>query len=118
MHLLEDNIIILLRKILALAAPNHFEATEDTTMALIMEKLIETDIFLFDVVNDFLFPLTSLLEINNHPNDSQYSKETIDSLTLLLITNTAILKKECKSLHINIDYELEQIYNNGNIIEK
>jgi len=113
MNKAEDNIIILLRKILALIAPNIFDATEDTNISILLDKLSEADIYIYDVVNDLIESLKAkdLFEINS-------DKEKSNNYLTNLSQTTTILKNECRSKHINIDYELDQILNNGNIIEE
>jgi hypothetical protein len=109
----EDNTIILLRKILALIAPKEFDPTEDTETNILLDKLSEADVFIYDVVNDFIdsIKVRDLLEL--HSID-----EISDNYLTNLNQTTRVLKNECKSKHINIDYELEQILNNGNIIKE
>jgi len=111
MSRVEDNIIILLRKILALIAPEEFEPTEDTETNILLEKLSEADVFLYDVINDFIesLKIRDLLQPNS--NEVTFNNYLAD-----LNQTTIILKNECKSKHINIDYELDQILNNGNTI--
>ena len=112
----KDYIIILLRKVFALFKPDSFDATEDTSKEIIMEKLELINIFLFDVVKDFLssFEAAILLEQEQSTNNKNESNIVMSELK----NNIKILQEECKSYHINIDYELEQLLNNGNIIEE
>ncbi len=114
----ENYIVILLRKILALAAPHYFDATEDTYRDILLEKISETDIFLYDVIRDFLSLLNNNDRTYKDGNNNDIIQETNNSSDIEFKNSISILEKECKSLHINIDYELEQLLNNGNIIEE
>jgi len=114
----EDYLIILLRKIYALAAPEDFDATEDTTEEIIMEGLMDIDPFLSDVLIDFISSLKTVILTKKEELSNQVSNKAIESVVKKLKSNITILKNECKSQHININYELEQLLYNGNIIEE
>ena len=114
----EDYVVILLRKILALTAPDYFDATDDTYREALLEKIEETDIFLYDVVKDFILSFDNESVSTEDSNNSEDAKEISDFYEIDFNNKLSILRKECKSLHINIDYELEQLINNGNTIEK
>ena len=117
----EDNIIILLRKIVALAIPKSFEATEDTYRLALMEKLKFQRRDLFLACDDFIITYESRdfvkndLQLKLNAKDiwlSQY--EMFDNV---LEDRKETLIKECKTYHINIDYELNKLLNNGNTSE-
>jgi len=114
----EDYIIILLRKIYALSAPDDFDAIEDTTENIIMEGLMSIDPFLYDVLKDFISSLKTVIVTKKEQQSNQTNNSVIDSVVKELKSNVTILRNECKNQHININYELEQLLNNGNIIEE
>jgi len=109
----EDNIVILLRKIIALALPDYFEATEDTNRKVIMEKIKYHNKELFDIINDFMIAFESHHFIIS---DYQLKLKAADiwKSQLQMFRETLNIRKEslvntCKDLHINIDYELENL---------
>ena len=111
----EENIIILLRKILALAFPDDFEATEDTNRKAILIKLQNLNSDLHKTINEFLIAFESHHFIMS---DYQLKLKAADvwKTQLQMFRDTLALKKEnlikaCKNLHINIDYELENLMN-------
>ncbi|RLD41532.1 MAG: hypothetical protein DRI86_13165 [Bacteroidetes bacterium] len=114
----KDYLIILLRKIYALSAPGDFDATEDTSEEILMDGLFNIDPFFYDVLKDFVSSLKTVIVTKKEQHSNQANNSAIDSIVKELKTNITILKNECKSQHINIDYELEQLLNNGNIIEE
>jgi hypothetical protein len=83
-----------------------------------MEGLMIIDPFLYDILRDFISSLKTVILTKKEYLNNQASKNTIDSTVEELKSNITILKNECKSQHININYELEQLLNNGNIIEE
>ncbi len=114
----EDDIIILLRKIVAMAIPKSFEATEDTYRLALMDKLKFQHKNLFIICNDFIkaFELRDLffedqqLKINNEGEwHLQYEK-----LDIVFKEQIKSLLQECKLQHINIEYELNKLLENGN----
>ena len=114
----EDDIIILLRKIVAMAISKSFEATEDTYRLTLMEKLKFEHKSLFIVCNDFIkaFELRYLffedkqLKIKNE-DEWQLQYEKLDKV---FKEQEKSLLQECKLQHINIDYELNKLIENGN----
>ena len=117
----EDNLIILLRKIVALAIPKSFEATEDTYRLILMEKLKFQRKDLFLVCEDFIMAYESrdfilkdtLLKLNAQEiwlSQRNMFEKVLEDRKLSLL-------KECKKHHININYELNKILKDGNINE-
>lgn len=111
----EDNKVILLRKIIALALPDYFDATTDTNTKAILNKIEYHNKKLFDIVTDFLIAYESHHFIIS---DYQLKLKAADvwKSQLQIFRETLNLKKEslinnCKDLNINIDYELENLLN-------
>ncbi len=111
----EDNIIILLRKIVALSVPEDFEATQDTTIDILLNKLSLQKEELFLVCDSFI----NTYEIHETvDNDIKLKSDSIDNwkskydvVNSKLIACKESLIKECKKYHINIDYELNKLLN-------
>jgi hypothetical protein len=109
----ENNIVILLRKIIALAFPDNFEATEDTNRKVILDKIQEYDSDLYSIVNEFLIAFESHHFIIS---DYQLKLKAADVWQSQLQMFRELLEKRkqslivaCKEKSINIDYELENL---------
>ncbi len=111
----ENNIVILLRKIIALALPNYFDATEDTYRRAILDKIKYHNKDLYDTVNDFLIAYESHQFIISD-YQLKLKAEDIWKSQLQMFRETLNKRKEslilvCKELHIDIDYELSNLLN-------
>lgn len=111
----EDNIVILLRKIVALTLPDYFEAIEDTSRKVILDKIKFFNLELYDVISYFLIAYDS-----HHFIISDYQLKLkapdIWKSQLQMFKETLSKRKDnlilaCNDLHINIDYELENLLN-------
>ncbi len=110
MSITEDNIIILLRKIEALALPKIFEATEDTYREVILNKLEDNAFDLFTACDNFILELDILSKLTNSEGDKLSSLQEQENITNSIFAYKEELKKECKKNHINIDYELHKLF--------
>ncbi len=115
MYSSEDNIIILLRKIVALSVPKDFEATQDISIDILLNKLSLLKEELFLVCDSFINTYEISETINN---DIKLKSVSIDNWKLKyedinnkLFNCKETLIKECKKNHINIDYELNKLLN-------
>ncbi len=111
----EDNIIILLRKILALAFPDNFEATDDTNRKVVLNKFQEYDTDLYNIINEFLIAFESYnfiisdYQLKLKADDIWHNQ--LDMFKNILEKRKTNLILACKEKSINIDYELENLLN-------
>ncbi|MCK5846863.1 MAG: hypothetical protein KAG84_05455 [Bacteroidales bacterium] len=111
----EDDIVILLRKIVALSIPSYFEATEDLFREILLDKLKLQKKDLFQVCNDFIIAIDSMGIIRNDfmlkTDDEKKWIDKNNELNIELSDCTKSLIIECKKNHITIDYELNKLLN-------
>ena len=117
MSIYENDIIILLRKIVAISIPDSFEATEDTNRIILLDKLKFESQKLFKVVDDFILAFESRefirsdyqLKLKAHDIwQMQY-----DMFNKTLEDRQSSLLHVCKEEHIDISYELSKILDDG-----
>ncbi len=117
MSIYEDDIIILLRKMVAISIPDSFEATEDTYRIALLDKLKTQRPELFKIVDDFIIAFESRefirsdyqLKLKAHDIwQMQY-----DMFNKTLDNRQASLLAACKEEHIDISYELSKLLDDG-----
>lgn len=113
----EEDIIILLRKIVAISIPDSFEATEDTNRITLYDKLKIHHEKLFNAVDAFILAFESRefirsdyqLKLKAHDiwqmQYDMFNKTLDDKQTTFL--------QICKDEHIDISYELSKILDDG-----
>ncbi len=117
MSIYENDIIILLRKVVAISLPDSFEATEDTNRIVLLDKLKNLHQELFTAIDSFILAFESRefirsdyqLKLKAHDVwQMQY-----DMFNKTLDEREASLLKTCKNEHIDISYEISKILDDG-----
>ena len=106
----EDDIIIMLRKIVALALPKSFEATDDTYRIVLLDKLKDFKEELFYACDDFITAFESLNKnILLKHEESEIWESQHKVFNDVLLQKKESLLEECKKNSININYEINKL---------
>lgn len=113
MSIYENEIVILLRKICALALPDSFDASEDTSRGILIDKIKEQNESLSTSISNFLIAFESrnfiLSDYQLKLKAPDVWKPQVEMFEKILLTRTEELIKDCKALHISIEHELSQL---------
>ena len=106
---IEEKLVILLRKILALSLEEVFDPTLHTDIGIILELFRENDKKLFKVLENFIFYQEELHISEEHKIKEKASVFGTDFPKDKYWNSIDLLISECRHRNIKIDYELGQI---------
>jgi hypothetical protein len=113
MSLSEENMVILLRKICALALPNDFDASNDTNRNALLIKLKASPEGLLKSISNFTITFDSrqfiISDYQLKLKAADIWKMQKDLFDQKMETSKESLERECKKLHIDISSELSQL---------
>ena len=109
----EEDIVILLRKICALALPQSFDASEDTNRRILLEKIRIQKNEMYLPINDFLVAFESrqfiISDYQLKLKAADIWKMQMDLFESTLRKRIDSLQQACKGHSIDINYELGKL---------